>query len=427
MTAIDDLIRRLRRQGVTPAGELVEQLGISAATLSRWTRSSDGRIMRIGKTRGARYALHDPIDAIGAQWPVWMIDSQGQPHRRGQLHCLHGPASYWETEPGRGIFYDGIPPFIADMAPQGFLGQLFSRRYPELDLPPRIRDWQHDHLFQALVLRGDDTPGNLIVGEPAMDRFLQRQITPTAPSDYPAITRLLIRQGSGSSAAGEYPKFTAYDGTHHLIVKFTAGDGSPADQRWQDLLRCEAHAAATLKDTQADAAETRPITEGKQLFLEIRRFDREGERGRHPVITLGAVDDAWFGRRDDWIRAAKRLTDKGWINEETQQQILLLEAFGRLIHNNDRHFGNLAFHWQPDASEPSLSLTPAFDMLPMAFAPAANGMLPSHQTEPATPTAALLDVWPPAHALARQFRDRVGDDQSISPEFRQAIAQSIAG
>ncbi len=418
---MEDLYRILRRQGPMSGAALTRQLGISPATLSRRVRAARGQVVRIGRTRGARYGLENEIPGVGARWPVWEIGADGKPKERGELHWLHGPASYWETEPGQGLVHDGMPPFIADMAPQGFLGQLFPRRFPELEFPPRIRDWQEHHVFQAVVLRGEDMPGNLVIGNVSMDRFLQAEARISSPEDYPAISRELVERGSGSSAAGEFPKFTAFDGEHHLLVKFTAGDESPADRRWRDLLLCEHHAATTLADAGIESTLTHLVSQGGQLFLEVRRFDREGERGRHPVITLGAIDDAWFGQRDNWPQAARRLADRGWITPEEQQRILLLEAFGQLIHNNDRHFGNLAFFWEPTAETPRLQLAPVYDMLPMALAPAANGMLPRAAPEPPAPSAALLPVWDRALELANRFRSRVVSDEHISRDFKVLI------
>ncbi len=418
---MEDLYRILRHQGVTSAGELTRQLGVSPATLSRRVRAAEGRIVRIGRTRGARYGLHDEIPGIGAHWPIWEIAPDGSPEERSELHWLHGPTSYWETKPGQGLVYEGMPPFLADMAPQGFLGQLFSRRFPDLELPLRLTDWRESHILRALVLRGEDMPGNLIIGNVSMDRFLQAESRISRQEDYPAISRELVERGNGSSAAGEFPKFTAFDGEHHLLVKFTAGDQSPGDRRWRDLLLCEHHAAAALADAGFESAFTRTVEQGQQFFLEIRRFDRQGVRGRHPVLTLGAVDDAWFGHRDNWPQAARRLADKHWITPEDYRRILLLEAFGGLIHNNDRHFGNLAFFWQPTAETPRLTLAPAYDMLPMALAPAANGMLPQAQPERPQPSAALLPVWEKAVQLAAEFRSRLVDDERITPDFKVLI------
>lgn len=422
---MNDLQRILRHQGVMPAAVLTRQLGISPATLSRWVRAAKGRVVRVGRTRGAQYGLHDEISGIGARWPVWEIGPDGTPEARGELHWLHGPASYWETQSGKGLLYEGFAPFIADMAPQGFLGQLFPRRFPELDLPPRLRDWQESHVLQCLVLRGEDMPGNLIIGNASMDRFLQSETRISRREDYPAISRELVARGSGSSAAGEFPKFTTFDGEHHLLVKFTAGDQSPADRRWRDLLLCEHHAAAALADAGIESAATRPVFQEQQLFLEIRRFDRQGERGRHPVITLGAVDDAWFGRRDNWMQAAQRLAGRGWISTPDHGRILLTEAFGQLIHNNDRHFGNLAFFWDPASKDPRLELAPIYDMLPMALAPAANGMLPQRPLETPKPSADLLSVWDQATQLARDFRSRLLDEKRISPETKGLIKDAI--
>lgn len=416
--AMDDLYRILKQQGLTPAAALIRQLGISPATLSRRVSAAGGQVVRIGRTRGARYGLHDEVAGIGATWPVWEIRPDGTPEARGHLHWLHGPFSYWEIESGQGLVYEGLAPFIADMAPQGFLGQLFPRRFPELELPPRIRDWQESHVLQALVLRGEDLPGNLIIGSVSMDRFLQSETRVSDPKDYRAISRELVARGGGSSAAGEFPKFTAFDGEHHLLVKFTAGDRSPADRRWRDLLLCEHHAAATLDAAGFNASATRPVLQEEQLFLEIRRFDRHGSRGRQAVITLGAVDDAWLGPRDNWIQAARRLADRGWITPEDHRRMLLLEAFGQLIDNNDRHFGNLAFFWEPTAEAPRLKLAPVYDMLPMALAPAANGMLPERVPAPPKPSAALLAVWDQALQLADDFRSRVAADGRISPAFK---------
>lgn len=421
MATEDDLYRALRRGGISSGPELQQSLGISAATLSRWIRSAAGEVVRIGRTRGARYGLHDEIEAIGAEWPVWEIDAEGQVHRRGELHWLHGPAAFWEKTPGRGPLYEGLPPFIADMAPQGYLGRFFPVHYPELQLPPRLTDWSEHHVLKAITQRGEDLVGNLVVGEPAMDRLLQSRPEIIAREDYPAVSRDQVRLGTGSSAAGEFPKFGAYDGEQHLLVKFTAGDDSRADRRWRDLLLSEHIAAETLRASGIEAAGTCPIEVGSQLFLEIRRFDRRGERGRCGTMTLAAVDDTWFGRRDDWPAAAKRMQRAGLLEAGDVEKMLLLEAFGQMIHNNDRHFGNLSFFWQPGDETLALELAPAYDMLPMALAPAANGMLPASSLEPPAPVSALLPVWEHAKEMAREFWRRVAADASISGEFRDLV------
>lgn len=77
MATEDNLYRKLRRRGISSGPELQQSLDISAATLSRWARSACDRVIRIGRTRGARYGLDDAIAAVRAQWPVWEINAEG--------------------------------------------------------------------------------------------------------------------------------------------------------------------------------------------------------------------------------------------------------------------------------------------------------------------------------------------------------------
>ena len=423
------MLRILERQGVILGGDLVRQLQVSPATLSRWVQACGDRVVRIGRTRGARYGLHDEVRGIGARWPIWEIDADGSAQHRGHLHWLHGPACFWEQASSSGQVFEGLPPFMADMAPQGYMGRLFPHRHAELELPGRLNDWSEHHILQAVVLRGEDLVGNLVIGEASMDRFLRLEPVELETADYPAISLDRIRQGAGSSAAGEFPKFAAFDGKQHLLVKFTAGDGSAMDRRWRDLLICEHLAAEVLHEAGLPSARSHPVMVETQLFLQVPRFDRIGHRGRRATLTLAAIDDAWFGLRDNWAAAAVRLHQCGWLDGADRDRILLLEAFGRRIFNNDRHFGNLAFFWQPGAAEPVLKLAPAYDMLPMALAPAANGMLPEGLPEPPLPASALLPVWQQAAELATKFWQRVAEDDRISVDFRSLgrRAQEICG
>ncbi len=57
---------------------------------------------------------------------------------------------------------DGIPYFLQDQRPGGFLGRAVPLRYPELGLPQRVMDWNNDHYLQYLTRRGTDSVGDLI-------------------------------------------------------------------------------------------------------------------------------------------------------------------------------------------------------------------------------------------------------------------------
>lgn len=49
-------------------------------------------------------------------------------------------------------------------------------------------------------------------------------------------------------------------------------------------------------------------------FLESVRFDRAGRDGRRGLVSLAALDAAWFGEADtSWVDAAERLRREGWL------------------------------------------------------------------------------------------------------------------
>ena len=157
-------------------------------------------------------------------------------------------------------------------------------------------------------------------------------------------------------------------------------------------------------------------------FLEVRRFDRVGPRGRRGVLTLGPLDDDLFGRRDSWPEAAARLHEAKLLSAEDARRIRFLEAFGIMIFNGDRHFGNVSFFADGLQERPELSLAPAYDMLPMDASPRAGVVPPLPDTEP-TVRAKLLDVWEEARLLARSYWRHVAEDVRITEEFHQAAAR----
>lgn len=58
-------------------------------------------LIRIGATRGARYALRYPIDPIGSQWPLYRIDEEGTPHELGALTAIYRDRYYTTAGPVR--------------------------------------------------------------------------------------------------------------------------------------------------------------------------------------------------------------------------------------------------------------------------------------------------------------------------------------
>jgi hypothetical protein len=73
--------------------------------------------------------------------------------------------------------------------------------------------------------------------------------------------------------------------------------------------------------------------------------------------------------------------------------------YGRLIANTDMHLGNLSF--QPAAGR--LRLAPAYDMLPMRYAPLAGGELPTPAWTPPLPLPRERETWLTARQAALTF------------------------
>lgn len=413
-----DLVAALRGRGAVPSNELRAALGVSRPTLSRLIRDDD-TVLRLGAGRRTHYALPGRVEGLSDRLPVFRIEHDGAANRVAELVPLDGGSWLENTASGSSRPLEGLPPFVHDMAPSGYLGRRFARRHADLELPDRLQDWHDHHRLIAVARRGEDATGSLIVGEESMDRYLGSEPGTHMRDTYPELAEAAGRGLAGSSAAGEQPKFTAFDGERHLLVKFTAGDGAGSDLRWRDLLVCESLAAATLDEAGIRAARATVVDQGSRRFLEIERFDRTPS-GRRGVLTLGSIDDEYFGRRDDWCSAAHRLEEAGLLAPDDRRRLVLLDAFGVLISNGDRHFGNVSFFCDELEPEAGLELAPTHDVLPMDAAPSA-GVLPEISAHPPRPRARHLEVWDEAGALAREFWRRVRADERISSTFRRMV------
>lgn len=426
----------LRQRPSLTAAEIAAELGVSQPTVSRVIGELGPRVVRIGRARSTRYAAVRPIGPHGARWPLFRIDADGKPHEVAELAALaHDRTMVASDSPllGEGAaregWFDGIPWFLHDARPQGFLGRIVARRLgPLIGAPADPTLWNNDHALSALLVDGDDLPGDLVLGENMLERVLSprrdREIAQDAreASYLERADAALVDDVVGSSAGGEQPKFTARvragDGTlRHVIVKFTDRGESPGRRRWHDLLVCEQLASECLSEAGIEAARS-SVVEGERTFLEAPRFDRIGERGRRGYVTLAALDNALHGARDDWRRAAERLERDGWIDADAARVLRLLHYFGRLIANTDMHFHNVSF--ARGESRP-LALAPVYDMLPMLYRPAATGEVVAREFVPAPPTPRDAPVWQDAARIARAFWERVADDARVSDGFR-AIA-----
>lgn len=434
----------LTRKGLVRAADIAQELGVNQSTVSRLLADAGARVVRIGRARAARYALTRHIGRAGSHWPLYRINPEGRSERLGELHALGGEQIWFETSGPRPAFlhgdfangvFPGLPWFLDDQRPQGFLGRAFGRRVAaDINANPDILLWNVDDILLALLRHGDDAPGDLVLGETSLQRALQRIIEPTdgvrandRENEYPRRAEAALRgEDFGSSAGGEQPKFalTLRDGeaVRPVIVKFSERTETPGARRWADLLIAEHLAGVALREFGLAAAESEILKAGGRFFLQSTRFDRTPAGGRSGFVSLAALDAAYYGHvRIDWWRFAPELERDGWIDAESARHLRLYSWFGTLIANSDMHLANAALQL---TDERPLRLLPAYDMLPMQFRPAPSGEVIERHYDIVLPTPEHRDDWQDAARIALQFWERTRDDSRISPEFRALVDEA---
>jgi DNA-binding transcriptional ArsR family regulator len=429
------IINALAR-GPAAALELAQALNIHQSTLARALRPLEqaGRVVRLlGRTKGARYGLARQVGAVGSSWPLYTIDTQGGPLEIGTLYAIApGHIAVRGGPPRIEGLTEGMPYFLQDARPGGFLGRTIPGAYPELNLPARVQDWTDDHVLTYLTQRGSDGVGNLIVGSESLDRYLAGAHGPRVISaedratEYPLLARAaMLGAPPGSSAHGEHPKFSARLArrtlTTHVLVKFSPPRDTPLGVRWADLLIAEFVASRVLAEHGISAARNEVFEFAGQVFLESERFDRIDAQGRRGAVSLHSIDVARYGMLDRWSLCARRVHSERLLSAEDLERITLVDSFGGLIANTDRHFGNITLF---DRYEGPFELAPIYDMLPMLFAPQ-DGQLVERPFEPAGPAAATLSVWPRARDMAEIYWSQLREDSRLSEDFRRRCGRCL--
>lgn len=445
---------QLQSLGIATAQELARGLGIDRATISRGLGALGSSVLRIGAARSTRYALRRNVRNLGNRWPLYRIDGHGRAHELGVMSAMHGgflweagdaPPAWFQFGYTGGVF-PGLPFPLSDVRPQGFLGRAIARTLgPALGAPTDPRNWRDDDILSHLLSHGSDTPGDLVVGDPMLSVAQSDQgnsaravVAHGQRGDrYPAIAaEAMIGEVVGSSAGGEQPKFTALvrneEGTsRHVMVKFTAPVDTPAGRRWADLLAAEHHALAILASNGDSVAGTELIDAGGRRFLEITRFDREGAAGRRGVVTLQAVEAGLLEEAAaDWPAVADAMETARLLRAADSVALRRRFCFGQLIGNTDMHLGNAAV-WFGDVVP--LRLAPAYDMLPMIFAPGPQGEIIPREFQVSAPLPRLRDDWSTVLPWAQDFWRGVADDEKISADFRKlaviarAAVANVAG
>lgn len=416
MARHSDAIRLLLGQGPTSTRQLVEKAGISQPTVSRSLAALGNEVLRIGSGPSIRYALRDNSRGFAAA-PIFRVSEDGVIRELGTLIPVRPDGFVMVQADGVSRHSDGLPWWLFDMRPQGYLGRAYASTHATaLGLPANPEYWSDAEVIRALLSQGHDAIGNLLIGDLARTRFIEMP----APfqidraTDYPALARAVDSgEVPGSSAGGEQPKFCAYVESQHVLVKFSAPDDNPVSERWRDLLLAEHLALSVL------GVETKVFDFGVQRFLEVPRFDRIGQIGRVGVFSLRALDAEFIGDVSaPWPSLVSRLVADGHVHADAIAGSALLWAFGTLIGNTDMHVGNLSFlssHGRP------YQLAPPYDVLPMGFAPRSGGVI-VNTLSPASLSASVDgETWREALQLAERFFAMLQDCDGFSDRFTPCL------
>lgn len=438
-------IRTALRLGPKTNRELEQSARVSPATAKRVLQELGPEIFSAGQTRRRKHALRRKVRGSLSVAEMFVVDAQGRTSRSNDIELIQPTGCHaeldpavWPQDPPQGAWWEGLPYPLYDMRPQGYLGRLLAQQVAQtLDVSVNPDDWNDDDVLWFLTQYGADVPGSLVVGERAIqlwtrersqlqviaERQVKRQYAERAES---AIKQI----GAGSSAGGEFPKFTAARtlrgaATPHVIVKFSGEERSGAARRWADLLICEHLAGQVISHlTGHCAARSRIIEANGRTFLESERFDRHGDHGRSAVVTLSAVEAALIGAgRVPWPSVVTSAGGSQFFAAEVREQVEERWWFGRFIANSDMHHGNLSLR----PSGATFQLAPVYDMLPMRYAPLRGGDVPAPEFlvhDLPRPPRGAYDRWARVVEAALLFWREASRDRRISEEFRRVCAEN---
>ena len=419
-------------RGPATSKEIQAATGLGQSAVARQLRNMGDSVIPLKEGRSLRYVVTKNAFGGDDKLPLAMVDPHGNTvmvalvrpllHGGFFVEQVPGMPNVLLGESGDGI-YEDLPYFLSDLSPQGFLGRQVATDLSSQsdDFPSDPKRWNSNHIGRYLTSNGDDLPGNFKFGPNALLRVRRKPVV-TTEADYPELADSVMSGViPGSSAGGEQPKFTAYCGTRsaHVIVKFSPKGDSETARRWRDILITEFHATEALHHADHPAAETRLIELDGRLFLESNRFDRSGEYGRTPMISLQSVDAEFVGIGNGWPQVINALYKKELLQWAHVCDAEILWGFGRLINNTDMHLGNLSLGIDGNI----FRILPVYDMCSMGFAPKSNGETPPYNFTP--PLINGVNLEPKdlgiAEVMAYDFWKRVSKDERISDEFKQFL------
>lgn len=427
-------VRDYLEKGPATSKEIQAATGLNQKAVSRQITSLGNSVIRFRAGRTYYYVVTRNAFGADDELPLFVVDTHGNTEIAATIRPLAHGGFFVHPRPGmphlllgenENGLYDDLPYFLADSAPQGFIGRQIAKDMSEQsdDFPSDPRHWNSNHIGCYLMSNGDDLPGNFKFGRQSGLRRRKKPY-PVSRDDYPRMAdEAMSGEVGGSSAGGEQPKFTAYckERSAHVIVKFSPKDDSPASRRWRDILITEYHATTALHAATLPAAETMLFEKEGRLFLESIRFDRAGEYGRTSVISLQSVDAEFVGASSgSWPQVIDGLLKEELIGGFHAIDSKIIWLFGKFINNTDMHLGNLSLSIDGGV----FRLCPVYDMCSMGFAPKSNGeVTPISFTEPSISVVGIDERHlSRARDIAHDFWNRVAEDERISDELKEFLS-----
>ncbi|WP_255252462.1 hypothetical protein [Enterobacter sp. CC120223-11] len=157
--------------------------------------------------------------------PVYRISEEGQVKLLGKLIPVYPQGYVMEQADKVCLHSDGLPWWLFDMRPQGYLGRAWASTYSAgIGLSANPENWNDSDVIKALLVHGHDAVGNLLIGEQARNQFLEMPVPEAVDRHtvFPMLARAVSAgEVPGSSAGGEQPKFCTHTEHGHVLVKFT--------------------------------------------------------------------------------------------------------------------------------------------------------------------------------------------------------------
>lgn len=120
-----DAIRMRLSDGPLSTQQLTESIGVSQSTISCALTELGGQVVRIGAARSIQYTLRDTPRGL-PDIPIYRVDTEGRVRQLGTLLPVRPEGFVMRQEDGVNLHSEGLPWWLFDMRPQGYLGRAYA-------------------------------------------------------------------------------------------------------------------------------------------------------------------------------------------------------------------------------------------------------------------------------------------------------------